>query len=307
MYNKEQNWKDIINCNLDNEIRRDVSMKNYTSWKIGGNADFFCIPSSEAQLIKIIQHALNNGLPFYIIGQGSNIWVPEQGIRGLVIRIAQTLDKIEYSDKIIKAGAGILLPVLGSLAAKQGLGGLEFAAHIPGTLGGAIINNASFGNESMSGIVSEINLYDYQSNIVRNLKRGEFSFLYRDIDLGYKKAVILGAILELTPSNEVSINVKIKKNYEQRKALQPINFSTSGCIFKNPVEKSAGYLIEKAGGKGLTVGDAQVSTKHANFIINRGQASADDILKLVEIVETLVKNTFDIKLEREIKFIGLDN
>ncbi len=305
MYSKKQIWRDITSFGLDKDILCDEPMKYHTSWKIGGNADFFCIPSNQEILIKTLLFALNHSLPLYIIGNGSNIWVPDNGIRGLLIKIAHTIDKIEYSDKMIKAGAGILLPALVKNALNKDLGGIEFAAHIPGSLGGAIINNASFANESMSDIVDEIVLFDFHSGNVKVLNKQQFSFHYREINLGYKEFVILEASLFLLPSEKEKSILKIKEFYEQRNAKQPIGLHTAGCVFKNPEEKPAGYLIEKAGAKGLTIGDAQVSTKHANFIINRGNATAGDILKLIEKIEELVYKTFGIILEREINFIGL--
>lgn len=305
MYNQELIWREIKKCHLDEEIRRNELMKYHTSWKIGGIADFFCIPSHQDQLNKILFFALKYNLPLYIIGNGSNILVPDEGIRGLVVKVARTIDKIEYSDKMIKVGAGILLPTLTKSTFKKSLSGLEFAAHIPGTLGGAIINNASFGSESIANVVNEITLLDYYTGFIKTLKKNQFSFYYRGINLDCKKFILLGANLILAHQDKEEIFFKIKKAYEQRKRSQPMNFLSAGCIFKNPGEKKAGYLIEKSGAKGLVIGDAQVSTKHANFIVNRGQATARDILKLIEQVENMVDKAFGIKLEREIDFIGL--
>ena len=167
------------------------------------------------------------------------------------------------------------------------------------------MNNASFGKESISDIVSEITLLHYRKGNIVTLKKGQFSFFYREIDLGYTEFVLLEACLLLSNKDKESISLKIKNFYEKRKSTQPVNFLTAGCIFKNAQEKSAGYLIDKAGAKGLTVGDAQVSTKHANFILNRGQATASDILRLIEKIERMVEKTLGIKLEREIDFIGV--
>jgi len=306
MYNQELIWREIKKCHLDEEIRRNELMKYHTSWKIGGIADFFCIPSHQDQLNKILFFALKYNLPLYIMGNGSNILVPDEGIRGLVVKVARTIDKIEYSDKMIKVGAGILLPTLTKSTFKKSLSGLEFAAHIPGTLGGAIINNASFGTESMADIVSEITLFDYYQGNIKKLNKNQFTFHYRGIKIGIKKYIILGACLILISGDQDEIFLKIKKNYEQRRITQPINVLTAGCIFKNPPERSAGYLIEKSGAKGLAVGDAQVSEKHANFIVNRGAATAGDILQLIEKIENMVEETFGIKLEREINFIGFN-
>lgn len=305
MYSKKRIYRDIINSGLEKDILFDVPMKKYNSWRIGGKADFFCIPSNQEILIRILIFALDHNIPIYVIGNGSNIWIPDKGIKGFLVRIANTIDKIEYSDKMIKVGAGILLPVLVKDALNNNLGGIEFAAHIPGSLGGAIINNASFANYSMSDIVEEIVLFDCNNRDIRTLNKKQFLFCYRGINLDFKKFVILNASLLLSESDRESSILKIKKFYEQRKNTQPIEYFSAGCVFKNPKEKSAGYLIEKAGAKGLVVGDAQVSTKHANFIINRGNATSDEILKLIEKVEKIVYESFGITLEREINFIGV--
>ncbi len=307
MYDKELIWRAIINNGLEKEIKRDEIMKYHTSWKIGGNADFFCLPSHLELLVKVLLFALHHNLPIYIIGNGSNIWIPDEGIRGLVVKIAHTIDKVEYSGKMIKVGAGILLPALVKKTASEAFSGLEFAAHIPGTLGGAIINNASFGSESIADVVNEITLFDCHTGLIKTLNKNQFSFYYRGINLGCKEFVLLEANLILSTQDKEKIFLKIKQVYEQRKKSQPVNFLSAGCIFKNPAEKPAGYLIEKSGAKGLIIGDAQVSTKHANFIINRGAATARDILKLIEKVEHMVEKTFGIKLEREINFIGLSS
>lgn len=304
MYNKGLIWKEIENCGLAGEIRADERMRFHTTWKIGGKADFFCVPSNQEKLKSVILFAREHDLPIYIIGNGSNIWVPDQGIKGLVVKISGTLDKIEYSDKMIKAGAGMILPALVRKVVEKELSGLEFAAHIPGTLGGAIINNAGFGTESIADIIRDISIFEFNGNL-RSISKTQISFFYRGIDLGIKEFVILSVTLDMVPEDKDQILSKIKRYYEQRKTSQPVNYCTAGCIFKNPGFKSAGYLIEKCGAKGLSVGDAQVSEQHANFIINRGNASSDDILLLIEELEKMVEKAFGVTLEREINVIGL--
>ena len=306
MFNKELIWKEIEQCGLKKEIKIDELMKYHTSWKIGGIADFFCIPTDEEGLKKVIFFASKHELPIYIIGNGSNIWVPDEGIRGLVVKLSGTLDKIEYSGKMIKAGAGILLAALVRKTVEKGLSGLEFAAHIPGTLGGAIFNNASFGNKSIADIVHKIVVLDYNDNIIE-IDRDQSIFFYRGVDLGIEKVIILATYLEMVKETKDEIISRIKYFYNQRKMSQPTEYLTAGCVFKNTEKQPAGFLIEKSGAKGLSIGDAQVSEKHANFIINRGKATSKDILLLIEEVEKRVEKTFGIILEKEIDMIGLNN
>ncbi len=306
MFNKKMIWQEIEKQGLDKDIRLDELMKYHTSWKIGGIADFFCIPGSLEKLKKIITFASKYDLPIYIIGNGSNILVSDNGIRGIVIKLAGAIDKIEYSGKMIKAGSGILLPDLVRKTVIEELSGLEFAAHIPGTLGGAIINNASFGNNSISQIVNKIEVLDYNGNVTC-IDKDKYTFFYRGVDLGFKNFIIINIFLEMAKEEKDKIISRIKDFYNQRKKNQPIELLTAGCIFKNTDLKPAGYLIEKSGAKGLSVGDAQVSEKHANFIINRGEASSRDILLLIEKVEKMVEKEFGILLEKEINLVGFNS
>jgi len=304
MFDKELILKEIAQYGLEKEIKADELLKHHTSWKIGGIADFFSIPSNVVFLKKVISFAIEYELPIYIIGNGSNLWVPDEGLRGIVIKVSGTIDKIEYSGKMIKVGSGILLPYLVKETVKKELSGLEFAAHIPGTLGGAIINNASFNNKSMADVVKKITILDYNGTLIE-LNQDKFIFFYRGIDLGIEKYVVISAVLELFKDDKDTIIDRVNKFYKKRKESQPVECLSAGCIFKNTNRESAGYLIEKAGAKGLTIGDAQVSKKHANFIINRGEATSKDILLLIEEVSKRVEKTFGIVLEREVEIIGI--
>ncbi|MBN2395770.1 MAG: UDP-N-acetylmuramate dehydrogenase [Candidatus Atribacteria bacterium] len=303
MFNKSRFWKEIEKNGLDGEMKIDEPMKFHTTWKIGGVADFFYIPKSQEALKNIVLIASERDLPIYIIGNGSNILVSDDGIRGLVIKIAGTLDKIEYFDKMIKVGAGVILPHLVKMTIERELSGLEFASHIPGTLGGAIMNNASFGGESLANIVHKISLIDFYGHF-QELDSSQFTFLYRGILINLSRYILLNAEIRLARGDKTKIITKVKDFYKQRKASQPLAFLTAGCIFKNPQEKPAGYLIEQSGAKGLRIGDAQVSEKHANFIINCGRATSKDILLLIEKIEERVEKNFGIKLEREINILG---
>ena len=204
---------------------------------------------------------------------------------------------------MIRIGAGILLPVLVRKTVERELSGLEFTSHIPGTLGGAIMNNASFGTESIADIIRMISIIDFKGRSVK-LDRNQFSFFYRGININIEKYIILEVYLDLVRSNKDRIIAKIKRLYHEREDRQPVRQLTAGCIFKNPRGIPAGYLIEKSGAKGLTIGDAQISEKHANFIINRGQATSNDILRIMEEVQKRVEKKFGIVLEREINIIG---
>ena len=294
--------KEIINHSLDLQIKNNELMKYHTSWKIGGPADFFCIPTTLEHLKNILIFSQNYDLPINIIGNGSNIWVPDDGIRGLVVKIAGTLDKIEYSGKMIKAGSGTSLPYLVKQSVEKELSGLEFAVSIPGTVGGAVISNAGFGIESIANLVSKIEILDYQG-YVKIVDETQLNFDYRRCNLSSQDGIVLSAYLKLKKASKGSIIAKIRKYNKKRRKTQPTGYLTAGCVFKNPENYSAGYLIEKIGAKGLTVGNAQVSTKHANFIINKGGASSDDIMLLMEEIEKRVQKAFGISLEKEVQIL----
>jgi UDP-N-acetylmuramate dehydrogenase len=307
MVSKEQICREIKKRNLDHLIKFDELLKFHSSWKVGGPADFFCIPPNNiSTLKKLVTFAFQHDIPVYIIGNGSNILVPDEGIRGLVIKISNTLDKIDYSGKMIKVGAGILLSHLVTLTTNKGLSGLEFAAHIPGTLGGAIVNNAGFENFCIGKIVKKVFFLD-RSGIIREWKSPDLKFYYRGSCFSQHFNIVLEADLNLNQRDKSEILSKIKQFYYKRKNTQPITELTAGCIFKNPSDYTAGYLIEHLGIKGLSIGDAQVSRKHANFIINKGNASATDILKLIEEIEKRVEYQYGIKLEREIEVLNQHN
>jgi len=305
MYNKKLIQREIEKNELTEEIKIDELMKYHTSWKIGGIADFFCIPRDETRLKNVLFFAMQHELPVYIIGNGSNIWVPDEGIRGLVVKISRTIDKIEYSGKMIKVGAGMLLPSLVRRTVKEELTGLEFAAHIPGTLGGAISSNAGFKAKSMADIVRKIIICDFEGN-TREINTNQSTFYYRGINLGVNNYIIISACLDLARNSKDEIISRIKKYYSHRKSSQPVDCLTAGCIFKNSQDKTAGFLIDRSGAKGLSIGDAQVSEKHANFIVNRGKATSKDILLLIEEVQKRVEKIFGVTLEKEVNIIGLN-
>jgi UDP-N-acetylmuramate dehydrogenase len=227
----------------------------------------------------------------------------DSGIRGLVISLNKGFKKIQFSDKIAKVGAGVSLAYLSKMALSRELSGLEFSCNVPGVLGGAIINNASFKGNCMADIVQDVTFLTRENKIERKSK-SNLNFNYRECNLKGKPVIILEATLLLKKGNKKEIEFKIKQNIEIRKTNQPLDKFSAGSIFKNPSGYYAGELAEKVGAKGLSRGRAQVSSRHANFIINNGEASAGDILYLIEEIEKRVKKNFGIKLEREIEILG---
>ena len=288
---------------IDSIIKYDEPLKNHTSLRIGGPADVFCSPGNVEDLKKVVSISKEYNIPFWVMGNGTNLLILDNGIRGLVINLNKDFKKIEFSDKIVKVGAGVSLVYLSKIVLNRELSGLEFACNIPGALGGAIINNASFKGNCMTDVVQDVTFLTRENKIER-ISKPNLNFNYRECNLKGNPVIILEATLLLKKGNKEKIESKIKQNIEIRKTKQPLDKLSAGSIFKNLPGYYAGELVEKVGAKGLSRGKAEISTKHANFIINNGGASARDILYLIEEIEKRVKKNFGIKLEREIEILG---
>jgi len=284
-------------------IKYNEPLKSHISLRIGGPADVFCSPDNIEDLKKVVSISQEHNIPFWVIGNGTNLLILDSGIRGLVINLNKGFKKIEFSGKIVKVGAGVSLAYLSKMALNRELSGLEFACNIPGALGGAIINNAGFKEDCMENVIQDVTFLTGENKIER-ISKSNLNFNYRECNLKGKSVVILEATLLLKKGNKEEIESKIKQNIEIRKTRQPLDKFSAGSIFKNPPGYYAGKLIERVGAKGLSRGKAEVSTRHANFIINNGGALAGDILYLIEEIEKRVKKNFGIKLEREIEILG---
>lgn len=317
-------------------LKNDILLKNYTTFKIGGNAQFFFIAKDKKDIVKAIQAARALKLPFFLLGDGSNLLVSDKGFKGLIVKIQNTKYKIPNTiplkrearggqSTLIYAEAGVSVHVLVEATTKLGLSGLEWAGGLPGTLGGAIIGNAgAFGGE-IKDVISEVETLDEKGNL-RILSRRQCNFFYRSSIFKKNYWIILSAVLKLNKGNKKFVKSIVKNHINYRKERHPLEYPNAGSIFKNcdlkkipkklrasfdkvikadpfPVVPSA-YLISEAGLKGLRVGRAEVSTKHPNYIINLGNATAKDIIKLINLVKKKVKDKFGITLEEEIKLVG---
>ena len=230
----------------------------------------------------------------------------DEGVRGIIIRISRVnFNKFNLKNSVLRSESGVLLSKLISHTVGQELSGMESLFGIPGTLGGAITMNAGTNGFSISQILREIKVMD-KNGKVKVVSKEELGFSYRSSKIMQKKLVILEAVMELKKFKRDLINESLKRNFEKRKKTQPYSYPNAGCIFKNPQEKQAGWLIERAGCKGLRVGGAEVSTKHANFIVNRGNATFNDIVKLMELVRKRVLFKFGIELKPEVLILGRD-
>ncbi len=276
-------------------------MTEHTSFGIGGIADYLARVESKAALINLIALAKDFRQPIFLLGQGTNILVSDRGIRGLVIQLAGEFSNAEVMEEEIIAGAACPISRLLKLSIQHHLTGLEFAVGIPGSVGGAVYLNAGSFDEAFGSFVKEVHIvYPDGSCSVRT--GNELRFFYRQSS--FEKEIITKVVFHLHKVAKESIISKIKEGYKYRISHQPIREKSAGCIFKNPTGDFAGRLIDQAGLKGLSVGDAQVSPIHANFIINREKATCRDVLLLRDLVQKRVNEVCGVLLELEVLVVG---
>lgn len=289
-------WKD-----LKGKIKFNEPLKEHTTFQIGGRCDYFIEPKDADDLKSLLKSLKRDNISFLVIGSGSNILAGDRPIKRAIIRLGSPcFKKISFDDNSVQAGSGCSLPRLVFQAAKQGLSGYEFLAGIPGTVGGALIMNAGRDrkNGGIGDLVESVSAMDRNGRI-RILRKTELKFAYRRSNLeGY---LILGARLKLKKGDSREIKTLLKEYLDYRKGSQDYSRASAGCIFKNPAKRPAGRLIDLCGLKGKRMGGACVSNRHANFIINAGQAKAGDVLRLMAHIRKKVKDKFNITLEPEIK------
>jgi len=297
-------FKDIGKILKKSRVLFNEPMSKHTSFRIGGPADVFIIAEDINELRRIFSAAKRSGLPLYIAGSGTNILVGDKGIRGVVVKAGKALDQVKIRGSTVEAGASISVSGLLSALAGRGLSGLEFMAGIPGTLGGALIGNAGSPRMAIGKTVRSVDFMDY-SGRTRRIPAGRLVFSYRDSSLKKMKGIVTGAVLGgLKKASPYAVKKSISAAWAKRKKIHPMDKPSAGCIFKNPNGCSAGLLIDLAGLKGEKAGGAVVSKKHANFILNRGKASAADVMSLIEKMQKRVYEHFGVKLELEVQLLG---
>lgn len=289
----------------DSPVMFREPMYLHTSWRIGGPADILVEPRGTGDLKAVLAYARRNSLPLTIIGAGTNLLVREGGIRGVVVKIAGGLADIRVEGETITAGGGAKLHRIAAAAREAGLGGLEFIAGIPGSVGGAVIMNAGAYGSSVGDRATGVTCMDLEGNL-QCLDGGQMEWGYRKSALQGKDLIVVEAVFKGYPRDKELITSDIENILTSRKTKQPLEYPSAGSVFKNPPGKYAGKLIQEAGCQGMRVGDAQVSTKHANFIINLGKATATDVLNLIAAVREKVMEKFGVSLEMEVKVLGRD-
>ena len=286
-------------------VREEEYLRHHTTFKIGGPADLFVEPTTMAELSFALRTIHEFDVPVTIIGCGSNILVKDGGIRGAVVSVRHMTQIMDCNDNTLCIGSGYMLKDASEFAWENGLTGLEFAIGIPGTLGGAVFMNAGAYDGEMSHVVTAVRAVDFQGNI-KEYDASHLDFAYRHSIFHDNHEVIGEVIMTLKPGDKAAIKARMDELTEKRESKQPLEFASAGSTFKRPPGYFAGTLIEQTGLKGLSVGDAQVSHKHAGFVINTGSASAKDVLDLIAEVQRRVYDQHGVHLEPEVRMIGED-
>ncbi len=300
---KINNIMDELTLNFKGTVLKDEMLKNHTYFKIGGPASIFVVPEDEEDLKTVLKLIKKYKMHYFIIGNGTNLLVSDEGYKGIIIKIGDKFNKIVRDGNKVTVGAGVLSSSLAKYFAKEGLAGFEFASGIPGYLGGAVPMNAGAYGGEMKDVISRVKCMDGDGNI-QEFSNEEMDFGYRHTKISDSEYIVLEADLLLTPGNEEDIMALIRELNEKRITKQPLNLPSAGSTFKRPQNGYASKLIEDAGLKGLKYKGAMVSDKHSGFIVSYDNACCQDVLDLMRIVISTVYDKFGIKLEPEIKIIG---
>lgn len=299
--------QDLINILKQNfkeeQLLFNEPMKKHTSFKIGGNADIIILPQTIQEIKDIINYCKQFHTNYYIIGNGTNILVRDKGFKGVIIKLLKNFNNIEFIDEnTIKAQSGATLNKISKKALENSLAGMEFASGIPGTIGGGICMNAGAYGGELKDIVKNVTVL-YKDEII-TLENSECEFEYRNSKILKNKMVVLEVEIVLNKGDKQKISDYMNELNLLRNSKQPVQYPSAGSVFKRPVNNFAGKLVMEAGFKGKSVGGACVSEKHCGFIINKGNATCEDVITLIDNIVNEVDKKFGVKLEREVRIIG---
>jgi UDP-N-acetylmuramate dehydrogenase len=298
-----QNLIEQLGLTRECAILYDEPLRSHTTFRIGGNAKVLLIPSTLGDIRKIVSTCAKNMLPYYIMGNGSNLLVSDKGFAGAVIKLAGTLDSVEINGREVICGAGAMVSSLYSTVSSAGLAGMEYFAGIPATAGGAVsMNMGSFG-KNFSELIHEVYVLG-PDGIEKSFRKNEIEFGYRKSSLSDRGYIVTGMKLGMDLLGPEEIRSRFAELLSRKLSSQPLDMPSAGCVFRNPPGIAAGYLIDNAGLKGLKVGGAAVSKKHANYIVNEGGARAEDVIRLIDEIKNRVLRHSGTLLEPEIKFLG---
>jgi len=285
--------------------RENVPLKDWTTFKIGGPARYFSQVKSENDLRQALSRAQDIGCPIFILGGGSNLLVSDHGYPGLIVKMS--IDSVEWNEKFVQVGSGVALSWLVKEFIKRGLSGLEWEAAVPGTIGGAVFGNAGTSEHNIGQLVERVNFIDREGTEASFFSPDQCQFGYRDSAFRRNpNKIITSVALSIKPGRKKLIMDKYNELITSKKSSQPRLQPSAGCVFKNPPGQSAGMLIDQIGLKGFKVGDAQISEKHANFIVNLGEATSQNVVDLITLVKAKVLEEKGVVLEEEIIYLTAD-
>ena len=284
-------------------VRYDEPLKNHTTFKIGGNCIALIEPREVSDIVETIKICRENSIKFFVIGNGSNLLVPDEGYNGVIIKLKSEFSTIQVEGEYLIVNSGAKLSEVYTVAYENSLTGFEFASGIPGTIGGAIYMNAGAYGGEMKDIVESVQVLDLDNFELRELKNEELEFSYRKSIIQRKNYIVTIIKLKLQKGNKEEINAVYEDLRERRNSKQPLNFGSAGSTFKRPEGHFASKLIEDAGLKGYHINDAWVSEKHSGFVVNKGNASYKEVMELIEYVQNVVFEKFGVKLETEVRIL----
>ncbi len=293
---------DLIKIVGSENVCQNEPMSKHTTFRIGGNADFFVTPNTTESLEAVINYVKSNNIPYYVIGNGSNLLVKDGGFRGVIIQLYKKFANITVNDNVITAQAGALLSTVAKTALNNSLTGMECLSGIPGTIGGAVCMNAGAYGGEMKDIVVETKVI--HNGKIETISNKASDFGYRKSKIMSENMIVVETTLSLEKGNKEDIQSKMSELLTQRNSKQPVELPSAGSTFKRPEGYFAAKLIDDSGLRGYSVGKAQVSPKHCGFVVNNGGATANDVLTLMHNVSNIVEDKFGVKLEPEVRIIG---
>ena len=296
-------YKKIESILTEEQVKTEEPMKNHTTFRVGGPARYFVMPRTAEEVAKITELCIQENVPYYIVGNGSNLLVSDKGYDGVIIQIYKQMSQVEVKENEVYAQAGALLSMIAKRALDAELAGFEFAAGIPGTLGGACVMNAGAYGGEMKDVLKSVTVLDKEGK-VRTLAKEELELGYRTSVIAKKGYIVLEAVIELQKGKREEIKAVMDDLKEKRITKQPLEYPSAGSTFKRPEGYFAGKLIQDAGLRGFQVGGAQVSEKHCGFVINKDGATASDVMELMRQVSDRVYDKFEVRLEPEVKRLG---
>lgn len=298
--NRKQRFSEILN---ENQILEAEPMSRHTTFRIGGPAELFLVPKSTEEIAGIFKICREEGIPWFVLGNGSNLLVSDKGYQGVVIQLYKGFGEVKVQGCQITAQAGALLSQIAAAAREESLTGFEFAGGIPGTLGGAVVMNAGAYGGEMKDVIKEVTVLTREGEI-RTLQAEELAMGYRTSTIKEAGYIVLSAVLSLEKGDKEQIKARMQELAGMRSSKQPLQYPSAGSTFKRPEGYFAGKLIMDSGLRGYQVGGAQVSEKHCGFVINTGNATALDVRNLMADVQRIVEEKYGVKLEPEVKFLG---